>query len=196
MVGWFMIDLSANPTPSETFYGIRAMQMLLETKEDQGKSWEIDTLSYPVLLQLNRIPGVATTWCCEGHPEFIAGEWCSAKMYYAMVATASGREFLRTFCEDLFVHLTKVFEHEHGLKDLENPAWLVKYTEGHLCCWETNQWYSSTAIEARCSNPDYLKVINTEIAVLMEQKLVGVPELNYARMQDDLNIVHGTFHGA
>ena len=187
-----MIDVGAQlATSVDFFYGVRAMRMLLETKEQGPGAWEIDEQAYPVVLQLNRIPGIATTWCCQGHPEFRDGEWHpGSKMYYAM-AGGSNSNFLRQFHHALFRHLYQVFEVDHGLKGLDNPAWIVQYTENYLRCYEMGQWYPSVGLEARHGGPEHLTECNRQSAWLVDNH-VDLPQLNYAKMANDLKIIDET----
>lgn len=136
-----MIAIDQNTGLAQAFYTERAKELLPSVAE-----WA-DPLAVDVILALNALDGVATTWSCSGHVGDKEAKRPRRKMYYAMVTTPEGCEVIRKIVRDTFSVLHGAFEATE-FKGERNRAFTLAFKESHLWCHEHSIWYESTVIES------------------------------------------------
>lgn len=127
-----MIDPNQLKSEAAKVAVAKAMERLHAFQNEDG-----DEHARDVVMALNRLPGVCTLWCCQGHEDEER-----PILYYSCVATDEGFAAMRTLYERVFPELSAV-------KDTAGPDnwgslsddWTLSLEIGYLYEPDCEQWY-------------------------------------------------------
>lgn len=140
----------------------------------------IDLSMLPIIVRLNEIQGVVTTFCCQGHSQDEPGKYLDkpTKFYIMLVVTGAGNDVLQELFAELQEHLVSDMERPNTVlnmsaQDLSLIYKVVRFLPDERYPFQ-DLTYNAVRIEARQTNVKKTKTnfLNAFYDVLLRSHLV------------------------